>query len=252
MEEAQNPAFRRLILLFLLSRLFLEIVGILSMFYFPPASSVYRINDLKYHRPQTPLLEMWTHWDSEWWLLIAERGYLSHEYFKDFGGGRYMPQETVKFFPAYPFAIRIFSFLTGNTILAGVLVSSIAALIFLYYLYKLGEHLFNPGTGYRAALLYLVYPTAFFLSAVYSDALFFASLTAAFYYIEQKKILPACIAAALAMLCRSQAFLALPVLVWLAWLRFPESRVKSTIAMCVATVLPLALYLFYIQSAFGS
>ena len=132
--------------------------------------------------------------------MIADHGYLSHDYFKDFGGGRYMPQETVKFFPAYPTLIRLFTFLVGNAMLAGVIVSNLAALIFLYYLYKLGEHLLNAGSGFRASLLYIAYPTAFFLSAIYSEALFFAALTAAFYYLEKKKILFACLAAAVAML----------------------------------------------------
>ena len=252
MEEPRAFPFRRLLLLFLLSRLLLEIVGVLSMFYFPPASAVARIKDLSFHKPQTAFLEMWVHWDSEWWLLVAERGYLSHDAFKEFGGGRYMPQETVKFFPEYPLAIRAVSVITGNTVLAGFLVANIAAIVFLFYLYRLGSVLFNPDTGSRSVWMYVVFPTGFFLSAVYSESMFLACLTAAFYYLEQKRLLPACIAAGLSILCRSQALLALPILIWLAASRFPEIRVRAAVTMLVATLLPLGCYLFYIHLAFGS
>jgi Gpi18-like mannosyltransferase len=252
MDETRKTTFARLVILFLVSRLFLEAVGVLAMFYFPPASSVARVRDLKYHKPVSPFFEMWVHWDSEWWLMIAEKGYLTYDVYKDFGGGRYMQQETAKFFPAYPGAIRVASWLTGNSVTAGILVSNLALLLFLRYLFRLGGRLFDEESGFRAGLLYLAFPTGFFLSAVYSEAMFLASLTAAFYYLETKKLLPACLAAGISVLCRSQAFMAAPVLVWLAWQRFPERRWWAACSAALALALPLAGYLLYIHLILGS
>src|SRR5580765_4054503 len=106
MNEDQKSVFTRLALFFLISRFFLEIVGVLGMFYFPPASAVAPIHDLQYHQTKSPFLNMWVHWDSEWYLLIADHGYHSYEYFKEAGRGRYLEQDTAKFLPAYPMGIR--------------------------------------------------------------------------------------------------------------------------------------------------
>jgi Gpi18-like mannosyltransferase len=244
--------FRFVLVVFLISRIALEIVGILSAFYFPPAQAIFKIRDLQYHTRQSLPLEMWAHWDSEWYLLIADHGYASYEYFKDAGGGRYLQQDSSKFFPAYPIAIRALTFITGNSVLSGILISNICAVLFLYFFLRLASKFMSAENTVNAAILYIVFPTSLFLSAIYAEAMFLAAIVAAFLFIEERKLLPALIACAIAVLTRPQGALALPALAWLAWQKFEARRIMATAGIIAAVCIPLAGYLMYIDNTFGS
>src|SRR3990172_5018004 len=135
MKKGGDSFFGQLIAIYFLSRVLLALIGSLSLFYFPSARALFPIADLEYHKPQPVLLEMWARWDSEWYLLIAEKGYLAYDSFKQQGHGKYLPQDTAKFFPAYPIAIRFLTLLSGNSVLSGWLLSNLTALLFLYYFY---------------------------------------------------------------------------------------------------------------------
>lgn len=244
--------FRFVLIVFLISRIGLEIVGILSAFYFPPAQAIFKIRDLQYHTKQPLPLEMWARWDSEWYLLIADHGYASYEYFKDAGGGRYLQQDSSKFFPAYPIAIRTLTFITGNSVVSGFLISNICALLFLYFFLRLASKFMSTENTANAATLYIVFPTSLFLSAIYAESMFLAAIVAAFLFIEERKLLPALIACAIAVLTRPQGALALPALAWLAWQRFETRRIFATAGIIAAVCIPLAGYLMYIDKTFGS
>src|SRR5574341_1063156 len=82
-KKSEGALFWHIVLIYILSRGVLEILGILSQFYFPSARAIFPITDLKYHQSQSPALEMWARWDSEWYLLISERGYDSYESFRE-------------------------------------------------------------------------------------------------------------------------------------------------------------------------
>ncbi len=250
--EKSKSLFSQILLIYLISRLVLEAVGILSIFYFPSARAIFPIKDLLYHEKVSASAEMWARWDSEWYLLIAEQGYDSHSYFKDFGGGRYLPAETTKFFPLYPLCIRLFSFLTGNTVLAGILVSNIAAVLFLYFFYRLTTRLFDSEVAAQSCLLYILFPASFFLNAVYSESLFLACLVACFCYIEEKRLWPAAFALSLTLLCRPTGVLALPAVLWLAAIKFQESRIRSVSILMLAGGGALLLYIGYVVRIFGS
>lgn len=227
----------------------LEGIGLLSLFYFPSARAIFPMKDLAYHQRSSPLAEIWARWDSEWYLLMADHGYDSYEYFKDAGGGKYRPSDIAKF-PLYPWTIRAFTFVTGNSLYAGILVSNLAAILFLFYFYKLAEKLLNAEGVSHASLFYIFFPTSFFLNAVYTESLFLACIVAAFYYLEKKQLAPAMIAVALAVLCRVNGVLALPALFWLAAIRFPDKKLKSLLAIGFAGLLGLSIYVFAVWRAF--
>jgi Gpi18-like mannosyltransferase len=195
---------------------------------------------------------MWARWDSEWYLLIAEKGYGSFEWFKDYGKGRYLPQETSKFFPAYPIGIRILNFVIRNSVLSGILLSNLCSILFLFFFYELANKYMDETQARRATIYYIVFPTSFFLSAVYSEALFLAAVCGAFYFIEERKILPALLATAIAALTRSQGFLVLPALVWLSYVRIRERKMQSAVLVTLAGLAGLAGYLLFVQATFGS
>ena len=114
-------------------------------------------------------------WDSVWYLLIARWGYRPEL------GGLTRPREA--FFPLYPMAVGLIAAAGVPALLVGVavsLASLFAALVGLHRLaaLELGG-LDGGGTRSRraaelAVLLVAFSPLAFFLSAVYAEALYLA------------------------------------------------------------------------------
>ena len=184
--------------------------------------------------------------------MIAEQGYGSYEHYESAGGGKYLRSNEAHFFPLYPWMIRVMTLLTGKSVFAGILVSNLSAVLFLYFFYNLAQKLLDSERGAQASLFYVFFPTSFYLNAVYSESLFLACLVGAFFYLEQKKLIPALIAAALAMLCRPTAILAVPALIWLAALRFPERRWLAASLVGIICFASLAVYLSILWNTFGN
>ncbi|MBE2221603.1 MAG: hypothetical protein IAF02_08695 [Anaerolineae bacterium] len=156
--------------------------------------------DAKYYL-KDPTLEHQVAWDSEYYLAIAIGGYgdpnVDHigESFGNVGtGGGFWPfvipqgtgnaKEGVSlshaFFPFYPFLMRILSLplsilgLTtiGTATLAGVIISLLGTLAATLAIFELGREELGADGGLRAAFYLLIFPSAFFLSVVYTEGLF--------------------------------------------------------------------------------
>ena len=250
--KPQSAVFSHVLLIYLFSRLLLEGIGLLSLFYFPSARALFPIRDLQYHKPVAPYVEMWVRWDSEWYLLVADHGYGSYEHFKDAGGGRYSSSDDAKFFPLYPWLVRATAFVIGNSVYAAFLVSNVATALFLYYFYGLAQHLLGSESAAQASLFYIFFPTSFFLNAVYSESLFLACVVGAFYYLERKKLFPAVAASALAVLSRPFGIMVLPAMVWLAAVKFPERKISGVFWVAAGGLGALAIYLFIVWHTFGN
>jgi Dolichyl-phosphate-mannose-protein mannosyltransferase len=110
-------------------------------------------------------LSFWAHWDGAWYSEIAAGGY-----------GEHAPTSTA-FFPLYPLLMRMGMVLGGGPTLWGVLVSLSATLLALFFLYRLAENLYDQRAARAATLALALFPTAFFLNAVYTEALFLALTT---------------------------------------------------------------------------
>jgi hypothetical protein len=133
------------------------------------------------------LLERFVWWDAFHFLRIAQRGYLPPE----------LPCCDQAFFPGYPFATRaLMPLVGGSAVLAGLLVTQLAASVAVVLLWRLAAEsvVSEPGVvsgsvvsgsaesgsalreraGTSAVLLLAVTPFGLFLSSVYSEALFLA------------------------------------------------------------------------------
>ena len=108
-------------------------------------------------------------------------------------------------------------------IIAGVVISQIASVIAIGYLYAIVLREF----GRRAAALTVVYlalfPMSFYLSAVYPEALFLAFAIAAIYYARRQSWLLASSAGGLAALSRAQGVLLIVPIGW-EYLRVTTER----------------------------
>ncbi len=144
--------------------------------------------------PETNLfLSVWQRFDTNWYLEIARDGYV------DAGSKVY--------FPLYPLLIRLVSALVGNAMLAALLISNVALIGALALLYRLSKALFGATSARRAVAYWLVFPTAFFLFAAYTESLFLFLVLAAFDCARRERWVLAAMFGALAALTRLQGVL---------------------------------------------
>lgn len=114
------------------------------------------------------LLGIWGHWDGEWFMHIANAGYLRDE-------------GSSPFFPLYPLLMQLLAVpFGGDRLLAGVLVSAFASVAAFVLLYELVRYDFGEELAKRSLLYLAAFPTSFFLAAVYSESLFLALMLGAF------------------------------------------------------------------------
>ncbi|HZU13406.1 MAG TPA: mannosyltransferase family protein [Chloroflexota bacterium] len=132
---------------------------------------------------------LWRHWDTGWYITIAEHGYA-------ISGHTGSP---LAFFPLFPLLIRAIMGATGLTaFLSAIVASNAAFLVALLYLWRLVCEEFSAAAATRSVLYVTVFPTALFFFAGYTESLFLALSVAAFYHLRRGSWLPAGCAAALA------------------------------------------------------
>jgi Gpi18-like mannosyltransferase len=190
------------------------------------------------------MISLHARWDSFYYLDIAQHGY-----HLDPGNAL----SNVVFFPLYPVFIRLGALLTGRDyILAGWLVSMLALFGASLVLRKLIEE-FHPEIKADDALFYLlIFPTAFFLQAVYSESLFLFLSLLTFYFALQGRFNRAGIFGLLAALTRvTGVLLFVPV-------AYEYFKIYNARGFFKKEVLPLllipagtALFFLYHAIAFG-
>jgi hypothetical protein len=121
-------------------------------------------------------LSYWAHWDGAWYSEIATEGY---------------SPMSITFFPIFPMLLRVGSAVGGGPALWGVLISLIATLFALYFLYGIAEKLHGVKAARIAVLTLAFFPTAYFLNAVYTEALYLALTTGSFWaaYVRRDLLL---------------------------------------------------------------
>jgi hypothetical protein len=107
-------------------------------------------------------LNYWANWDGAWYAEIASQGY-----------GTRAPESTA-FFPLYPLSVRFGSSLVGGSAIWGVVISLLCTALALYFVYRIAENLYGVRAARASTLALAFFPTAFFLNAVYTEALFLA------------------------------------------------------------------------------
>lgn len=218
---------------FAASRAFFLGVGALAAAFLPEAEPA-----------GTPLeppgfLSYWAHWDGGWYAEIATEGY-----------GARAPASTA-FFPLYPMLVRLGAAVDGGPALWGVLISLAATLFALYFLYGIAEKLFDAPTARASTLALAFFPTAFFLNAVYTEALFLA-LTAGGVWAAcvRRDFLLAGLLGGLAAATRNLGlFLLIPLL--LAWYRDRREAGKRGLAALALVPAGLAVYGAFLWVRFG-
>ncbi|MGD0643446.1 MAG: glycosyltransferase family 39 protein [Candidatus Bathyarchaeia archaeon] len=152
--------------------------------------------------PLTIVMSMFNHWDAPHYVDIAKYWYVNTGDAANF----------IVFFPLYPILIRLFTVDFSYINLSALIVSNVCSLIAFFYLYKLAKLEFNDSVAVKSVLFLSVFPTAYFLSAPYTEGLFFALIIASIYYARLGKWQFAGSLSLLAALTRIEGLILLPVL----------------------------------------
>ncbi len=179
------------------------------------------------------LLAVWGRWDAVHYLDIATQGYQGTD---------------MAFFPLYPLLIRIVGSLSGNHLVAGLLISNVSFFFGLLYLYKLLEREYDRAVARRAIFYASIFPTAIFFSAVYPESLFFVLTVASFYYMRTRSWLLAAVLGFFAALTRVEGVLLIvPFLVeWATQNRPLRPAWPYDLACGLLIPLGLSVYMAYL------
>ncbi len=185
------------------------------------------------------LLNYWAHWDGAWYSEIATEGY----------DARY-PASTA-FFPLYPLLIRAGTLLGVGPALWGVAISLVATFFGLYFVYRIAERLYDERAARAATLVTAFFPTAFFLNAVYTEALFLALSAGSVWAATVKRnFLLAGILGALAGATRNLGIL-LVIPLALEWWRWRRESGAAGLAYVALVPAGLLSYLGFLWARFG-
>lgn len=140
--------------------------------------------------PDNEVLDGLVRWNSFWYESVT------HGY--SVGDVETGDPGNTAFFPGYPILMRLLTPQSGNAFLIGILVSNLAFLIALAYLYALAQREFDDETASRAVFYLAAAPAAIFCSAVYPEGLLVALGAATFYHAGERQWVRAALAGALA------------------------------------------------------
>ena len=185
-------------------------------------------------------LNVWGRWDAQHYVQIATQGYHGAD---------------IAFFPLYPFLIRIVGNLLGDHLVAGLLISNVAFLAALAYLYALVKLEYgDENIAYHAIFYIAIFPTAIFFSAVYTESLFLAVTVASVYYARHGNFITSGVFGALASATRPEGILILVPLayeVWQAWRQRRGTTLVRGVIGLAAVPAGLFAYMLYLFALVG-
>ena len=149
------------------------------------------------------LLHELVRWDSQQYLRIAQFGYVNQG---DAANG-------IVFFPFYPFLIRIITFDFNYANLSGLIISNVCSILTVVYLFKLVKLDYSDSVAKKTILFLCIFPTACFLSAVYTESVFLVLTIASLYYARNSNWSLAGLLGILSTLTRIAGLVLVPTLV---------------------------------------
>lgn len=175
---------KKIILIFLLWRIFLFFPLIIGSSFIPYNTASPYTNIWKFVAPYSPvdnfLIYPWANFDGVHYLSIAGEGYA-----KDGSNS--------KFFPLYPLLVNVLSKVFGQEKAYGstqfftaLIISNIFFLIALFVFYKLIAIDFSKKIAFSSIIFLLVFPTSFYFASIYSESLFLLLALLSFYFARKR------------------------------------------------------------------
>lgn len=231
---------KKVIILFVLWVIIINLFAVLALNRFNLKSDTAYVwidsNQFSQNQQWNPI-SLHARWDSFWYLDIAQNGYV-------FKGTEKL--SNIVFFPLYPLLIRVTSFLFGgNLIFAGWILSTIFLLLALIFFSKLVQEFHCEISPQLPLLFLLIFPTAFFLNTIYTEALFLFLSIASFYYAFRKNFASAGIFGLFASLTRITGVLLFIPLLW-EYFRSHKSHLnKNFLSIFLVPLGTLGFFLFH-------
>ncbi|MGD0496284.1 MAG: mannosyltransferase family protein [Candidatus Bathyarchaeia archaeon] len=198
-----------------------------------------------YYNPQS-ILDLFFRWDSGWYLSIVQNGY------------SYVPgiASNVAFFPLYPSLVKIFSFGLADVRITGIVLSNVALLLAMFYLFRLVRLDYqNTKIPLNSVIFALIFPASFFFSIFYAESLFFFLTVACFYYARKNRWFLSSLFGFFAALTRALGvFIFIPILIeYLAPTSIKDlkfSKIKKDILCLLLIPAGLLTYMTYLYMRF--
>jgi hypothetical protein len=157
-------------------------------------------------------VDLWNRWDADQYLKLAKFGYTNAGVWKAW------------FYPFYPWCVRIVAFLSGNYLASALIVSALALLIGALVLRRLVQIDFSPEIALRSVWFFLIFPTAYFLHAPYTESLFLALVIGSVFASRKERWGLAGTLGALAWMTRANGIVLIPALVVEAGCQFWKTK----------------------------
>ena len=144
----------------------------------------------------------WFGWDTISYLGIAIFGYRQ--------------DASIAFMPLYPLSIRFIApLLGGNYLLAALVLSTLFSVLASILMYELFAAIYPQNIARDAVILFLAFPTAFFMLAGYTESLFIALVLIFWLLARKRQWFWAGVVAGLATLTRLQGVILSAILLWM-------------------------------------
>jgi hypothetical protein len=190
-----DPHLRTLVLLYLAVKVGLVAVALLGHALVPFNWAHYQVNLVLDVQHLPDIFRAFNTWDTQHYLLLSQRGYGVN------------PMSNA-FYPLYPYLIwALTPFFFGKGLIAAYCIANVLSLLVPVYMYKLCCLFHTKDQAFRATVLLLSFPTAFFLSVAYTEALYLSLCLMAFYYLFKEDVPKASLFCFLLPLTRAQALL---------------------------------------------
>jgi hypothetical protein len=172
---------------------------------------------------------------SDPWILDALGGLFARDaqYYLAIASDGYRSPQSWAFFPLYPLAARALGPALGGVPRAGLAIALVASFACSVLLYRMAAASDGEATAARAVALFLAFPTHFFFSAFYTEALFFALIALAMLAYGKERWGLAALGGALAASTRSSGLLLVPSLAIAAWRRGDWRAIDRRVAWLV-------------------
>jgi len=178
-------------------------------------------------------------WDGVDYINIAKNGYSS--------------SRLTNFFPLYPMIIRLVNKIISSPLITGLIISWVFMVGAIYYYLKVIKLLFKVDDNLealRATLLFVLFPSAIYLMAVYTESLFAFLALGAIYYALKKRYLIAGLLTALATITHTNGVFLL-ILITLILIE-EKQRLKNVLVTLVVGSLGIVAYMAYLWAHFNN
>jgi len=229
----------------LMARTFLMMIGYIS---YALSANKNPVGDLKFDPKYFfQAITALNYSDVTWYLQIANDGYTVKPF-------SVVEKANWAFYPLWPMAMRLGSFLTGgNTFVAGLILANLIFLIAIVYLYKLINIDFSKKIAYLATILVIIFPASYFYSRPGPESLFLLLNVLSLFFAKKDRWFWAGLYAGLATVTRLQGILLLFPLLFIYYQQYRQKKSHNINALSLLLV-PIfyTLFLLHLYSITGN